>query len=157
MTVYRPPIFVFSTGNLSGTVAAKNFLSLVNPVGSGMVLNLTGVFVSSESTGASASTSTLRGVRVSDVSGGTLQDSTAKFVTTQPDPVAEVRLSPTMTVGNQVLNIPPPTSAAASSNPVTQIQGFPPFILVPGEGFGLLTNAGDTAQRFNISVTWTER
>lgn len=159
-SIYRPSAYVFSTGNLPGVVAGNNWLTLVNPVGSGRSVFVGGVFISAESNAASASTSSMRGVRVTAVSGGTLWTASdiAKFVTADPDPFAEVRTNnPSATLGAQLFNSPPPTSAAASSKDVHQIPIPSPFLLAPGEGIVLRTNSGDTAQRWNISVVWTEQ
>lgn len=104
----------------------------------------------------------MRGNRITSATGGTLRGDIAKFVTADPDPVAEVRIdNPTVTRTEQILNAPPPTSTGAySSGAVNQIT-IPPgaggFILAPGEGIALNTGAGDTAQRWNFSVVWVEQ
>lgn len=161
MAIFRlGPEYVYSDGSFAGVVAANNFLTLVNPIGLGRLINVTGAFFSSSSTGASSSTATMRGFRVSSVSGGTVKDvsTIGKFVTADPDPVGEIRIdNPTMTLGAQLFNVPPPTGAAATSNPVTQIRTGGAFILAPGEGVGFKTNSGGTEQRWNISVTWIEQ
>jgi hypothetical protein len=161
MTVSVPPTraYVYSTGNLAGVATASNFMALTNPAGSGKVLRLAGVFISNLLVGASTTSSSMRGVRVSAVSGGTDESANiAKFKTTDPDPVGEVRISGvTMTLGKQLFNSPPHIAAAAASEGFVHQVPIPfPFLLLPEEGIGLRTNSGDTDQRWNLSIVWTE-
>lgn len=163
ITYESPPAYVFSMGNVGGVVGIRNHLTLFNPAGSGKTVSLGGVFISSEANAASATTVSMRGLRVTTASGGTLEaiSDIGKFNTADPDPVAQVRTgNPSITMGPQIFNSPPPTSPGAYSSGFSDKILIPPgvggFILAPGEGVALRTNDGDVAQRWNISVVWVE-
>lgn len=158
------PAYSFSIGNVAGVVGIRNHLALFNPSGSARSISIGGVFISATANAASATTVSMRGLRVTTASGGTLEASSdiGKFVTADPDPVAEVRTGgPSVTLGPQIFNSPPPTSPGAYSSGFSDKIVVPPgaggFILAPGEGFALRTNEGDTAQRWNMSVVWVEQ
>ena len=155
-------VYDFSLSNATGVVAANNFISLFNPVGSGKVLSFGTVFVSCALAAGSTNTEPLRGFRITAASGGTLQATSAiaKFITSDPNPVAEVRTgNPTVTAGAAIFNSPPVVSGAAGFGNVHIIPvpgGLAPFTLVEGEGIVLATTAGDVDQRWNISIVWSE-
>lgn len=165
-TLVRSPaidsVFVFSVGNTAGVVAANNFLSLFNPIGSGKVLSFGSAFISSTTAGGTTVTNPMQGFRITAASAGTLQAASAfgKFITSEPDSVAEVRTdNPTVTLGAQLFNSPPAISATTSSTNVHIIPvpgGLQPFTLVEGEGIVLRTALGDTDQRWNLSIVWAE-
>lgn len=163
MTVYRPPTYVLSRADISGTVAALNFMTLLNPAGSGKVIVLGAVFLSSYSVGAATVTEPIRGHRISAHSGGTLADNAtevARFSTSQPVPVAQLRYgNPAVTLGVPFFNSPPPVGQAAGTAFVHEVEvpaGAPPFLLLPGEGAVVRTAAGDIDQHFNITIAWSE-
>ncbi|HEY6021929.1 MAG TPA: hypothetical protein VIY48_19295 [Candidatus Paceibacterota bacterium] len=155
-------VYDFSLPQAVGVVAANNFISLFNPVGSGRVLSLGSVFISSSTTAASTITEPLRGFRITSATGGTLQTTSAiaHFITSDPDTLAEVRTgNPTVTLGAPFLNSPPFSGGAAGSGTVHVIPvpgGLAPFTMVEGEGMVLRTNSGDIDQRWNISIVWSE-
>ncbi len=155
-------VFVFSTGNLPGVVAANNYLSLFNPVGSGKVLSFGSAFISCVAATGSTVTDPMQGFRITAASAGTLQaaNTIAKFVTSDAAPVAEIRVgNPTVTTGAQLFNSPPAISATTGSTNVHVIPvpgGLAPFTLVEGEGIVLRTAVGDTDQRWNLSIVWSE-
>ena len=67
-------LFDFSLQRQDSTVAAKNFLTLFNPVGSGVIMSMGGVFISYMATNPSPAYP-LRGYRISSApTGGTLHD-----------------------------------------------------------------------------------
>lgn len=160
MTVKTFPTYDFSMADEPGTVAAKNFVSLFNPVGSGRLMILGGIFTSSAATATDTDPRTLRGWRTTAASGGDLESVSdiAKFDTaSHPDPVAEVRTgNPTVTLGAAILNHPAPIDKRSSS--VTQTLGFPnaPFRFYPGQGFVMRMDAGVTTLFWNISLVWVE-
>lgn len=155
-------VYVFSADEIPGVVAANNYLSLANPTGSGKLLYVGGAFVSCVTAGGSTVTSPMRGFRATAVSAGTLQavSATAKFISANPNPVAEVRLgNPTATLGASIFNSPPPLSAGNGTTPVHQVLIPPnsgPFVLAEGEAIVFRQAIGDTDLRWNLSISWAE-
>lgn len=155
-------VFVFSSGNITGVAGANNYLSLFNPVGSGKILSFGSAFISSVAAGGSTVADPMQGFRITTVAGGTTQANTtfAKFVSSDPDSVADVRLgNPTVTLGAQLFNSPPAISASTGSTNVHIIPvpgGLQPFTLVEGEGIVLRAAASDTDIRWNLSIVWAE-
>lgn len=155
-------VYVFSADEIAGVVAANNYLSIFNPVGSGKNVIFVGAFISSSSAGGSTVTAPMRGFRATLVSGGTLQatSASAKFVTTMPNPVAEIRLNnPTATLDGAIFNSPPPITATQGGTPVHAVPvpgGTGPFLLAPGEGIVMRQALSDTDLRWNLSVVWAE-
>lgn len=164
MTVRRFPTYVFSEDERPGTAAAHNHLALTNPVGSGKLVIVGGVFISQTTTGAVATAPPLRGYLASAVSGGTLQSASAiaKARSHYTDPVAQVRVDDVVaTVGAAWFNSPAILSTGAASAPFVHqvpaaLPGGDPITLAPGESTVLRTESGDTNQRWNISIAWME-
>lgn len=153
--------FVFSLGNITGVAAANNFLSLFNPVGSGKSVFFGAAYISSEAVAASTNSEPMNLFRITSATGGTLQAASAigKFQTTMADPTAEVRIgNPTVTVGAQLSNTSPPVGnqVTVPIHVVTVPAVAPPFILAPGEGIVFRALNGDTDQRWNLSIVWSE-
>lgn len=155
--------YVFSDDQVPGVAAANNHVALTNPVGSGRIIFLSGVFLSSVAAAATSTTTPMRGFLASNVSGGTLQASSAigKVRSTMPDSVGQIRTNnPTATLGAAWFNSPPilATGAAAPGFihqiPATVQAGS--LTLLPGESTVLRTADGDTDQRWNISIAWVE-
>lgn len=155
-------VFVFSTGNVVGVAGANNYLSLFNPVGSGKILSFGSAFISSVAAGGSTVTDPMQGFRITTATGGTLQaaSTVAKFISSEPAPVGEVRLgNPTVTTGAQLFNSPPAISASTGSTNVHIIPvpgGLAPFLLTEGEGIVLRAAASDVDIRWNMSIVWAE-
>lgn len=155
-------VFVFSIGNVPGIAAANNYLTLFNPVGSGKILSFGSAFISSMTAGGTNVTDPMQGFRITAASGGTLQPDSAvgKFVSSEADPVAEVRTGTvTATLGAQLFNSPPALSSTTGSTNVHVIPvpgGLAPFTLVEGEGIALRQAVGDTDLRWNLSIVWAE-
>lgn len=153
--------YVYSLGNISGVAAATNFLSLFNPVGSGKNLFFGAAYISSEAVAASVASEPMNLFRITAASAGTLQPASAvgKFQSTMADPVAEVRTgNPTVTVGAQLSNTAPAVGnqVTAPIHIVTVPSVAPPFVLAPGEGIVFRALNGDTDQRWNLSIVWSE-
>lgn len=155
-------VYVFSLANTPGVVAANNFLSLFNPVGSGKTAAFSGCFVSSTSAGGTTETEPMRGFRITAASAGTLQAASAvvKFVSTYPNPALQVRTAnPTCTIDGAIFNTPPTISATVGSTEVHSVGSgaqLGVFSLAEGEGVVLRTAAGDVDQRWNLSIVWGE-
>lgn len=155
--------YVFSEDEHPGVVAAENHMALTNPIGSGKVITLSGVFISQANVGAVSVASPLRGYFASSVSGGTLQDvsTIGKLRSTMPNPVGQIRVTGvTATLGAAWFNSPPLFSTGAASG--TFVHSIPAAVasgaitLLPGESTVIRTESGDTDQRINISIAWNE-
>lgn len=155
-------VFVFSIGNVVGIAAANNYLTLFNPSGSGKILSFGSAFISSMAAGGTTVTDPMQGFRITAASGGTLQaaSATAKFISSEPAPIGEIRTGTvTATLGAQLFNSPPAISATTGSTNVHIIPvpgGLQPFTLVEGEGIALRQATGDTDLRWNMSIVWAE-
>jgi hypothetical protein len=161
VTVKALPSYVFSIDAVQNQAGAYVFLSLFNPAGSGRVILVGGIFISSTLLTSSSITSSMRGWRISTASAGTLQADSAvtKVRGHFPDPTAEVRTSdPTVTLGSAFFNSPAPI--ADKQAPVHEIEnppGLPPFTCAPGEGIALRTASGiGIGATWNLSVAWAE-
>lgn len=154
-------IYTFSLNDAPGVVAANNFVSLFNPIGSGKSVAVFSATVSSYvAGGGNTSKNSMIGSRITAASGGSLQAASAinKARTSFANPVAEVRTgNPTVTVGANIVAFPPPigTDTASTSERIVAVTGAA-VILVPGEGIVFRTAAGDTDENFNIAFTWGE-
>lgn len=156
--------YVFSRAEQPGVVAAHNFMSLFNPVGSGKTLSFAGAFISTFAVADIATSAlSMRGYRITAASGGTLAlaSEIGKFDTTKPDPVAEIRHGTvTATLGAALFNSPPFVGSAKGSSPFVHMVPIPMgvggFMLQEGEGIVLRTEAGDVDTRWNLSLAWGE-
>lgn len=155
--------YVFSQAAHAGTVAAHNHLSLTNPIGSGKVILLAGVFISQLTTGPVSATDPMRGWLASSVAGGTLEAaaSIGKVRSTMPDPAGEVRTEGmTATLGAAWFNSPTlQATGASTSSFIHQVPAAIPagaITLLPGESTVLRTESGSTATLWNLSIAWSE-
>lgn len=148
-----------------GVVAANNFMSVFNPLGSGKLYTVLLYRVYPYAGGAGTATNSMAAWRISSASGGTLRNNAtdvSKFDTAQPNSTAEVRVgNPTVVLvgSNPVAAIPPAiTSAGAGISSSASVE--PPsgtlFRIRPGEGVVARTAAGDVDQIFTVVVTWYE-
>jgi hypothetical protein len=144
-----------------GVVAANNYLSLFNPIGSGKTLAPLGFVLDSHSTAATTAIASMTIFRTNAASAGTqyAANTITRFVPSDPDPVAEVRvLNPTVTTTGRVLiGIAPSIfPGGGGSNPafITPSGGLPTIPAGTGIVFG--TAGGDTDQRWNLQLTWIE-
>lgn len=155
-------VYVFSADEITGVAAATNYLSIFNPVGSGKTVIFAGAFISCVTAGGSSITAPMRGYRATAISGGVLQadSASAKFISANPDPVAEIRTgNPAATLDGALFNSPPPLSSTQGGTPVHAVPvpgGTGPFTLVEGEGIVLRQTTGDTDLRWNLSIVWAE-
>lgn len=155
--------YVYSEDAVPGVVAANNFIALTNPVGSGKVILLAGVFISQVTTGAVSVTSPMRGFLATAVSGGTLEPASAigKVRSTMPTPVGEIRVgNPSATLGAAWFNSPTLQATGASTTsfihqvPATIAAGS--ITLLPGESTVLRTGLGSVNTLWNLSIAWSE-
>lgn len=163
MTLAAQPTGAFFTFNLpdvTGVVAANNYLSLFNPIGSGKTIVIYRATITPWTTAASNTFVSMQALRVTAASGGSLQTPN-KFMSSQAASIAEVRTSnPTVTTtGNTIFSAAPPLSAGAqgaTAQLVTEIPSGATFVLAPGEGIVAQTSSGNTGQKWNFSLTWLE-
>lgn len=156
--------YLFSMDDVPGVVAANNFLSLFNPVGSGKFLYYLGSFISTYVTSGAATTrESMQGHATVAASGGTLQAASNifKFDSAYANASAEVRTgNPTVTIGPNVFNSPPPINTTTTQYVHSVGLGLlnigGPVKIRPGEGIVFTTDAGTTNQTWNISIAWAE-
>lgn len=155
--------YILSIADVPGTATPQTFITLFNPIGSGKTVVVGGMFIS---TVAAAGTSATQPTRIHRISaaptGGSVVTAADifKFNTANPDPISVLRIgNPTVTLGAPASNTPPPvTTGAGGGQFVHEVD--PPtgttVLLAPGEGVAVHNSAGDTAQRWNISLAWAE-
>jgi len=154
----------FSIDDVPGVVVANNFLSLFNPVGSGKNMYYLGAYVSTYVTGGGSTTrESMQGHAITAASAGTLQAASAifKLDSTFSNPTAEIRTgNPTVTIGPNVFNSPPPINTTTTQYVHAVGLGFGviggPVVFRPGEGIVFTTDAGNTNQTWNLSIGWAE-
>lgn len=147
-----------------GVVAANNFLSVFNPVGSGKLVTILLYRVYPYAAGATTATSSMAAWRTSAASGGTLRTNStdvAKFDTAEPNSITEVRVgNPTCTLvgSNPVAAIPPAitTGAGGGSGVAVEPPGGATFRVRPGEGVVARTAAGNVNQLWTVVISWYE-
>jgi len=156
-------LYTTLVSEVAGTVAAQNLLSVFNPSGSGKTMVFY-QFVAYPYAGAAATaTNSVNVFRTTAASGGSLRAAADinKFITTQPNSIAEVRTgNPTTTNGNvPIISIPPALTSAGSGISGTNTL-VPPtgaaFVCLPGEGVVVRVAAGDVDQLFDLGFTWSE-
>ncbi len=156
--------YVYSIGAVPGVVAANNFVSLFNPVGSGKTVSVGAAYISSFAITASLTPAPMNGFRTTAASGGTLQTNStaiAEFQSTMPTSICELRTgNPTVTLGPQIFNAAPVEATNSGASTLQNIAAapavFPPFTLVPGEGIVIRSLSGLVATLWNISLVWAE-
>jgi hypothetical protein len=159
---YSPPFYFHTVRDAPGSVARKNFLSVFNPANSGRAVVFVVSEVRSYAVGEASVASSLTAFRTTAASGGTLiaASDVSRLVTIHPNPVAVVRENnPTTTdIGLNLNAFPPPisTGAGASQAGASQAPSGGAFTCLPGEGLVATTLAGDTDQRWDITLTWFE-
>lgn len=156
--------YVYSQPQVPGVAAANSFLALANPVGSGKIITVAGVFISSVIVGDIVATvDPMRGYLATLVAAGTLEPSSSigRTRSTMPTPVGQIRTgNPTATLGASWFNSPPLLGVAKQAAPF--VHQIPATIasgsitLLPGEGTVLRTESGDVDQRWNLSIAWNE-
>lgn len=156
-------LFYFHTiHDAPGVVAANNFMSVFNPIGSGKTVVFFQAEMASYATGASTTAVSLTATRITAASGGSLiaPADVSRFVTAWADPVAEVRVSnPTVTTSGLALNAWPPPMTTGALNGSTPYTSPPPgegFVCAPGQGIVFSTASGNTSQMWKINTIWAE-
>lgn len=152
-----------SLSDVLGVVAANNFLSVFNPVGSGKTITMYNFIVAPWATAATSVTASMNVFRTTAASGGTLVAAANinKFSTAQANSIAEVRTgNPTVTTSGLLLGgFPPAVTSSATGvgpQPVVQLPSGSLFLLAPGQGVVMSTALGSVAQLWNLGFIWTE-
>lgn len=155
--------YVTAVNDVPGVVAANNFLSLFNPVGSGRNVVVFFAQTIPWATGATSATVSMNVFRTTAASAGTLVTASTigRFVTADGSPVAEIRTgNPTVTTtGASLLGTPPAVTSTPSGESGGSVSSSTPgasFLLVPGEGIVWRTASGDVDQLWNFQVIWAE-
>ncbi len=156
--------YVYSRAQTPGVVTPNNFLALYNPLGNTRSLVVAGVFLSSAIVGdITATVDPMRGWLASAISGGTLElaATIGKVRSTMPTPTGQIFINnPTATLGASWFNSPAVLGVAKQASPfVHQIPAAVAggsITLLPGEGTVIRTESGDTDQRWNVSIAWSE-
>lgn len=166
--VTAPPegsqFYFYSLADVAGVAAGNNFLSVFNPVGSGKVLVFYNSQTAAWSTAGTSVAVSMNIHRTTAASAGSLVAASAvpRFVTSQSDPVAQVRIgNPTVTkTGSTLFGTPPAISAAGIGSPSAGGAGPTPagagFVCVPGEGVVASTTSGSANQLWNLNFVWAE-
>lgn len=159
-------VYSYSLALQPGVVAANNFLTLMNPVGSTGALVLGGVFFSSYGIGTTTATDPMRGFRITGHSGGTLVDpaDVVKYDTRYSTSTAELRFGTGVSVSGMantaIFNSPPPLGTGGTIPQFVHAVEPPPgaggFLILPGQGVTLRTAGGDVDQFWNITMVWGE-
>lgn len=156
--------YAYTIHDVPGVVAARNFVSLFNPTGSGVFAQIRTVIVNSYPIGLSETYNSMLVQRVSAASGGTLVPATDilhQYTSSTPTSMEVRHSGPTVTLtGLPVLAFPPPIASAVPGSGTragsfVSAVGLGP-VLQPGEGGVFYTLAGNTNQRWSITVTWAE-
>jgi hypothetical protein len=158
-----PNFYLASVTDAPGLVANNNLLSVFNPSGSGKTLVFyNGIILPWATSGTSVAVS-LKVYRTTAASGGTLMAAAnvGKFVTSQPNSIAEVRTgNPTVTTsGLETQGIPPALTGAGAGVGAQGGGQSPPgasFVCPPGNGLVMQVPSGSTAQLWNCTFIWTE-
>lgn len=164
MTRKLLPSFLFSMDMVPNVAAANNYVSLFNPSGSGKVVALASLFISSTLFTSSSIPNSLRGYRISTASGGSLVTNSTDIASIQghltgADSAVQIRTgNPTCTLGPALFNSPSPIQdKAAPVHDVDLPPTAPPFTLFPGQGVVLRSTAGIGASAYwNITIAWAE-
>lgn len=154
--------YFYSLIDAPGVVAANNFISIFNPVGSGKTVSFFSIAVDSFASGSSGTAVSLKVDRITAASAGTLAPATDinKLLTTETNSIAQVRTgNPTTTkVGTSLYSWPPPlsTGSGAGSSITSSTPNGQGFFCFPGEGVVFSTSSGNTGQVWSIKATWAE-
>ena len=157
-------VYLFSANDVSGVAATNNFLTLTNPVGSGKVIYMPYVAISSYAyTGGAAISNSMIVSVATAVSGGTNESaSILKFNAAYPAASGVVRSgNPAATAGPSLIGVPSGfisgSGVAVSLLATLQANAASGTIaLTEGNSFLFRTIAGDTDQRWNFTIAWLE-
>lgn len=163
MSGLTPPTYSYGINDVTGVVAANNYISFFNPVGSGKIMLAIQNITTAYSVGLSDSAASLTVHAISAASAGTLVTASTvyRLRSDWSDPSVQIRTgNPTVTNSfpHTVFTVSPPVSSGAgggsSGTVTTPSAGGVPYL--PGEGLVWGTTSGNTNQRWNILFIWAE-
>lgn len=156
-------VYLFSMNDVPGVVAANNFLTLTNPVGSGKVILMPTVLASTYAFSAAAVSNSMIVSVATAVSGGTTETTNVlKLNAAYPAASGVVRTgNPTATPGPALVGIPPAfnSGSGVSATIFAALEASSAagtIVLTEGNSFLFRTAAGDVDQRHNITIAWLE-
>lgn len=155
-------VYIHDIHDTPSTVAAKNFISLFNPSGSGKALVVVGVSVSDYSVNSVTGSTSMEVWRTTAASAGTLVAAANinRFITTMANPIAEVRTgNPTVTLAGTDPLVAFAPAIGTGAQPPVSVSPTPgaAFIILPGQGVVFVQNVGDVDERWNIQIVWAEK
>lgn len=164
MALHVDPVYFYTIHDIAGVAAAHVYLSVLNPSASAVAHVALQEIVSTYTQATTTASNSLIAFRITAHSGGTLVNNAImpRFLSTWPNPQSEVRIGgPTTTpaiADAQALSASPPVIAVGSgqSNTTSAPPPGASFVLLPGEGLGFGTLAGDVDQVWNLSYVWQE-
>ncbi|SRR6266705_6876549 len=155
--------YITALADIPGVVAANNFLSIFNPLGSGKTITMYALSIVPWATAATSITVSMNIFRISAASAGSLVAAAniGKFTSSSPNAIAEVRsTNPTVTTTGLTLGGVPPADTSSGSGASPTGSGAAPsaasFMLLPGEGLVMKTASGSVAQLWNFDMIWAE-
>lgn len=156
-------VYAFTLNDALGVATANNYMVLWNPLGSGRnIFPFTSRVSSYISSGSNTSNHSLQIMRVTALTGGTIQSvsAIAKAVTTYPNPAAQIITgNPTATTGGTISAVNLATNAtggATSGGLVSGPTGGGPLIIAPGEGVAWFSAGTSTSVNINTDIFWGE-
>ena len=146
-----------------GTTTSNNYISVLNPSGSGKLAIALGFIATNYATGTVTGAQSMKVFRTSAHSGGTdiAAASVNRFLSAFPNPVAQVKVgNPTVTTTNgtnPMLGIAPALGGGAQAPETVAPTPGASFTFLPGEGIVFQVSAGSTNQLWNMQYIWAER
>ena len=155
-------VYLAAVADVVGTVASNNYIVLFNPISNTKTVSFIGNLVDLYAFSVVNSGSSLNVYRITSVSGGTqlAANQMNRFATAMTDPVGQVFIgNPTVTLlnGGVILgSFAPPIGSSGANQGLVGAIGGAGFTLKPGEGLVYQQLVGNTGQRTNIEIVWTE-
>lgn len=156
-------VYSYSVANVAGAATPVTFMTVFNPVGSGKLMSVAAIFNSTVAAAGTSATQPTRIYRIFAAPTGGVVGTAAdvfKLDTSYPNPTADYRSgNPSVVLGPPGANTPPPvTTGAGGGQFVHEIESplTAQTIIRPGEGIAVHNTAGDTAQRWNVTMVWAE-
>jgi hypothetical protein len=154
-------VYFHALVDVPGVAASNNYLSVLNPSGSGKIAIALGFICGSYSVNTVTAPAAMAAFRISAHSAGT--DVTAatvnRFATAFPNPVSQVKTgNPTITTtSSAMIGIPPTVGTNAQNGQTVSPTPGASFVFLPGEGIAFQTATSDTDIRWQMQYIWAEK
>lgn len=154
-------VYFHALVDVPGVAASNNYLSVLNPVGSGKIAIALGFICGSYSINTVTTPAAMAAFRISAHSAGT--DVTAatvnRFASAFPNPASTVKTgNPTITTTSlPMIGIPPTVGTNANNGQTVSPTPGASFVFLPGEGIAFQTATGDTDIRWQMQYIWAEK